>query len=152
MLSLPASGQCQCGHLTYDLTAQPFVEYTCHCRECQRLSSSAFNTCIQVPAESVSIISGSATTRGRNTDTGNCLTMWFCSSCGSTLYCENSARPTIRTIFVGTLDHPEQVEVDAHIWLKRKLPWVVIPAGHRAFEGAGDWTSDYARDLKRYQP
>jgi hypothetical protein len=152
MLSIPASGQCQCGALTYELTGRPFVQYTCHCRECQRLSSSAFSTCIQMPAESVNITSGTAVTRTRDTDTNNRLTIWFCSACGSALYCQSSARLRIRTVFAGTLDNPERVEVTAHIWLKRKLPWVLIPKEHRAYETAGDWSSDYAHDMQRYKP
>ncbi|MGI9323849.1 MAG: GFA family protein [Pseudomonadales bacterium] len=144
-------GRCQCGNLTYSVSAEPFVAYTCHCRECQRLSSSAFNTCAQVPAESVQIMTGMAATRTRATETGNRLTMWFCSNCGSALYCQNSARPRINTVFVGTLDQPEAVQVSAHIWLKHKLPWFNVPSGHRSFDGPGDWTADYAEDLQRYQ-
>ena len=44
------------------------------------------------------------------------------------------------------------VAVDAHIWVKRKLPWVQLPAGHRIFEEAGDWTPDYVHDPGRYRP
>jgi hypothetical protein len=51
---------------------------------------------------------------------------------------------------VGTLDDPGAVNVDAHIWAKRKLPWIVLPADHRVFEGPGDWTQDYAVDPDRY--
>ncbi len=77
--------------------------------------------------------------------------MWFCSACSSTLFCQNSARPRIRTVFIGTLDHPTNVEVSAHIWLKRKLPWVTLPVAHRQFEASADWTADYAGDLARYK-
>lgn len=152
MLSLPTTGQCQCGQVQYALSAQPFVAYTCHCIECQKLSSSAFTTCIQVPSESVTITRGSAAYRDRSADSGNTLTTWFCSHCGSTLFSQNAARPRIRTIYVGTLSQPHRVQVDAHIWLKRKLPWVILPQAHRHFDEAGDWTQDYANDLARYKP
>lgn len=145
------SGQCQCGALRYQVAAQPFVAYTCHCRECQRLTSSAFSTCAQVRAEALTITTGSAATRTRPTETGNELTMWFCRDCSSTLFCQNSARPRIRTLFIGTLDNPTAVEVSAHIWLKRKLPWVTLPVAHRQFAEAADWTADYAADPTRYK-
>ena len=118
MIDVPATGRCQCGQLGYAVSAQPFVEYTCHCRECQRLSSSAFATRMQVPAEAVDITAGVAHTRTRPTDSGSELCIWLCASCGSVVFLQNSARPRVRTVLVGTLEHPEQVQVNAHIWLK----------------------------------
>ena len=152
MLEIPARGRCQCGACSYTLLAAPYVAYTCHCKECQKLTSSAFLSCIQVPSESVEITSGSLASRERVADSGNKLETWFCSSCGSTLFAENSARPRVRTIHIGSLEHPESVEVNAHIWVNRKLPWVNLSENHRIFEQAGDWTEDYARDPTRYKP
>lgn len=144
------SGGCQCGAVRFEVSAPPFVAYTCHCRECQRLSSSAFTTCAQFPAESVNIIQGDTRTRVRDTDSGNRLTGWFCPSCGSTVFLQNSARPRIRTVFTGTLDEPETMPVSAHIWMDRAMPWFVVPEGHRTFPRGADWTEDYKDDLERY--
>jgi hypothetical protein len=151
MLETPFKGGCQCGAVRYRCSAPPFVSYTCHCLACQRLTASAFATCIQVPAEALSVTSGSPCTRERETDSGNRLSTAFCASCGSALYSANSARPRLRTIYVGTLDTAASVDVNAHIWTKRKLPWVVIPPGHREFPEAGNWRSDYARDPSRLE-
>ncbi|MFT5444879.1 MAG: hypothetical protein ACI9DC_000039 [Gammaproteobacteria bacterium] len=152
MLNLPTNGHCQCGACTYTLHAQPYVAYTCHCTACQKLTGSAFLSCMQVPAESVTMTGGAPVTSERTTDTGNVLRTWFCSSCGSTLFAENSARPRVRTVHIGSLEHPEIAEVNAHIWVRRKLPWITLPKGHRIFDAAGDWTEDYAQDLSRYKP
>ena len=145
------NGQCQCGAVRYQVTGEPFVVYTCHCRECQRLTASAFSTCAQFPAESVFIHGGHPATRSRGTDSGNELTMWFCQDCGSTLYCQNSARPRVRTVFIGTLDEPARFKVSAHIWLDRSLPWFEVPTGHRKFARGADWSHDYRADPDRYQ-
>tara|TARA_B100000676_G_scaffold312698_1_gene388287 strand:- start:2597 stop:2953 length:357 start_codon:yes stop_codon:yes gene_type:complete len=107
---------------------------------------------MQVPAEAVEMTAGVAHTRTRPSDSGNEISMWLCASCGFAVFLQNSARPRVRTVLVGTLEHLEQVQVDAHIWLKRKLPWVVIPAAHRQFDGAGDWSDDYAHDPDRLLP
>lgn len=151
MLQIPASGRCQCGICSYLVTAEPYVAYTCHCTECQKLTASAFLSCMHVPAESVNITSGSPRSRNRIADSGNELETWFCPSCGSTLFAANSSRPRVRTVHIGTLDHPEEVALCAHIWVKRKLPWVTLPEHHRIFEGPGDWTDAYAHDLSRYK-
>ena len=150
MLNLPLNGGCQCGACRYTVSAKPFVAYTCHCKECQKLTASAFLTCMQVAAESVDVHSGLPQTNLRIADSGNELTTHFCGDCGSTLYIENSARPRVRTVHIGTLDNPSEVEVTAHIWVKSKLPWVELPAAHRIFPGPGDWRADYASDPSRY--
>ena len=148
MLEVPFEGGCQCGAVRYRCTAPPFVAYTCHCLECQRLVASAFATCIQVPAEALDV-TGATASRERTADSGNRVRSVFCPSCGSALYAANSARPRLRTIYVGTLDAAADVEVDAHIWTRRRLPWVVLPPGHRTFPEAGDWRPDYAADPSR---
>ena len=66
------------------------------------------------------------------------------------MYAKNSARPFVVTLHVGSLDKPEKVEVNAHIWLKQKLPWVEIPDGHRRFDESGDWLEDYKDDPSKY--
>lgn len=148
-MEIPFEGGCQCGAVRYRCAAAPFVAYTCHCLECQKMTSSAFATCIQVSSESFAIVAGSPHCRGRVSEDANMLTTSFCSACGSALFIENSARPRIRTILVGTLDRAGDVEVSAHIWTMRKLPWVALPPGHRVFERGGDWRADYAHDPSR---
>ena len=151
MLKVPFEGGCQCGAIRYRCTAPPYVQYTCHCRACQRLTSSAFATAIQVPAEAFSIQEGTVLTRDRTADSGNRLTTAFCGTCGSVLYSANSARPRLRSIYVGTLDTAADVDVSAHIWTKMRWPWVLIPEGHRVFAEAGDWRPDYAEDPTRLE-
>ena len=152
MISLPASGQCQCGQVQYTLKEQPYVAYTCHCKACRQLTSSAFTLCAQVPAEALAITAGSPRQRVRIAESGNGLTTSFCAHCGSALFAQNSARPRIKTIFAGTLDQDTSLNVSAHIWTSHKFPWVQLPVGHRVFETHGDWTSDYALDPSRYRP
>jgi len=149
-LPLPAHGGCQCGECRYELSADPYVAYTCHCRACQKLTASAFLSCMQIPIEGFKPSRGTPESRSRTADSGNVLNTAFCGKCGSTLYIDNSARPRVRTVHIGSLDNPDHVEVTAHIWVKRKLPWVILPASHRIFEAAGNWTQDYLADPSRY--
>ncbi len=150
-MRVPFNGGCQCGAVRYRCTSSPFVCYTCHCRACQHITASAFATCIQVPAEALEVLSGSPGVFTRVADSGNTLTTSICTVCGSALFVANSARPRIRTIYVGTLDCASEVEVDAHIWVSRRLPWVVLPKDHRVFPNAGDWRPDYASDPTRLE-
>ena len=151
-MKAPYEGGCTCDAVRYRCDAPPFVAYTCHCLACQHLTSSAFATCMHVPTEALAVTRGSPASFDRIADSGNALTTSLCAACGSALFVANASRPRTRTIYVGTLDRAAEVAVDAHIWVKRKLPWVHLPEQHRTFEGQGDWTEDYARDPSRYRP
>lgn len=43
VMDLPQTGACQCGAIRYEIGEAPQLVYTCHCRDCQRLTSSAFS-------------------------------------------------------------------------------------------------------------
>lgn len=150
MSKLTATGGCRCAECRYILDGVPFVSYGCHCKECQKLTGSAFLMCMQIPAESLKLISGSPSISQRKADSGNILQTYFCGRCSSTLFAENSARPCVRTLHIGTLDEPDRVEVKAHIWVKNKLPWVQLRSQDRVYQEAGDWIQDYATDPERY--
>lgn len=151
MIESPYQGGCHCHAVNFQCWALPFVAYTCHCRDCQKLTSSAFATCMQVPTEAVEVIHGEPSVSVRISDAGNTLKTYFCKRCGSSLFTANHARPRLRTIYVGTLDSPAEVQVSAHIWVSRKLPWVVLPSNHRIFPEGGDWQPDYERDPTRLE-
>jgi hypothetical protein len=48
-MKLPQTGGCQCGKIRYEITEEPREVNTCHCLDCQRLTSSAFSLGIVVP-------------------------------------------------------------------------------------------------------
>jgi len=48
-MNLPQTGGCQCGKIRYEITESPQSVYACHCRDCQRLTSSAFSMRVVVP-------------------------------------------------------------------------------------------------------
>lgn len=149
MLGSPYDGGCLCGSARYRCSEPPFVGYTCHCQACQKLTSSAFATCMHVPAEAIELLSGEVAVTERRADSGNTLRSTRCADCGSTLFSQNSARPRATTIYIGTLDDPDRVDVTAHIWTKRKLSWVDIPSEHLSFDEAGDFRHYYAHDPTR---
>jgi hypothetical protein len=64
------------------------------------------------------MVQGSPAFRVRTSDRGNALETAFCGICSTALYSGSSARPRIRTIYVGTLDRAADVEVRAHIWTR----------------------------------
>jgi hypothetical protein len=64
-------------------------------------------------------------------------------------------RPDEFTLFVraGTLDAPEAVRPDVHIYTRSKLPWLTLPEGAQAFEAFYKidevWPAESRERLKR---
>ena len=46
----------------------------------------------------------------------------------------SGAGPTVHFVRVGTLDEPDRLPPDVHIFTMSKQPWVVLPAGVPAVE------------------
>src|SRR2546426_3087648 len=42
MSNIAFEGGCACGDIRYKLAAPPLIVHACHCRDCQRLTGSAF--------------------------------------------------------------------------------------------------------------
>ena len=47
-MELPQAGGCLCGKIRYEITEAPRLVYTCHCTDCQHLTSSAFSVALAV--------------------------------------------------------------------------------------------------------
>jgi len=136
--SLPLRGGCQCGAVRYEITAEPQALYVCHCRECQKQSASAFGISLIVPSAGFRLTQGEVGSWSRAADSGRRLRCLFCAECGSRLW--HAAEPAGDTVSVkgGSLDLPLDLGTAIHIWVSRKLPGVVIPAGRPQFEGEPD--------------
>ena len=39
-----SEGKCLCGSVTWELTAEPFAAYNCHCKMCQKVHGTPFGT------------------------------------------------------------------------------------------------------------
>jgi hypothetical protein len=57
-MKLPLTGRCLCGTIRYELTEAPQLVYTCHCTDCQRITSSAFSLGIALPETAFHLTAG----------------------------------------------------------------------------------------------
>ena len=71
------------------------------------------------------------------TPSGRISTQRMCAVCHTRVYNSNSARPGIAVVRAGTLDRSDELDIVAHIWVKRKQPWLKLPESVPAWsEGA----------------
>lgn len=118
-------GGCQCGQVRYTLRQPPTAVYCCHCRECQKQSASAFGISVAMRAADVAV-TGRLASWERATDLGTRTRCHFCPDCGSRVYHHGSAASDWVTLKGGSLDDPSILTPSAHIWVSRKLAWVVL--------------------------
>ena len=123
-------GGCVCGAVRYRAQGPPVVGTVCHCRFCQTRLASAFAVMASFKEEAVEVLQGElSTVEHRSDESGRWLRMNFCPRCGTTVSHTAELRPGVRTIAAGTFDDPGWFRIDRHIWVRSKLPWVVIPEG-----------------------
>jgi hypothetical protein len=147
-------GGCACGALRYKLTADPLIVHACHCRDCQRLTGSAFVTNIWIERKFVEAGSAEPKSFKLTAGSGKQHEVFFCDRCGTYLWSKYYASPgDTLLVRVGTLDHPEAIQPDVHIFTRSKLPWVDLPKDIPAFEAFYDmnavWSAPSKERLRR---
>ncbi len=127
-------GGCACGAMRYRLTDRPMITHCCHCRDCQRQTGSAFVINALIETDRIEVLSGDLVVAGMPTDSGRPHELYRCAACGTTVWSDYGGRPYLRFVRVGTLDDPEAVPPDVHIFTRSKLPWVGLPEAAHAWE------------------
>jgi hypothetical protein len=118
-------GGCLCGTVRYRARGRPTQVNHCHCRMCQRGSGAAVVTWATFPAARVEWVRGRPTLR-RSSDIA---ARGFCGSCGSALLWQGDAHKDLIDLTAGTLDRPEAIKPEDHIWTESAVPWLPVDDG-----------------------
>lgn len=118
------TGRCQCGAVTYRLSADPVAVRVCWCRDCQRLASNGTVNALSL-TDKLSI-QGKLSEFTRTADSGNHIRARFCPTCGTQLFSNSSARPLFTVIRAGTFDDPSSVRPTANIWARSAPDWACL--------------------------
>lgn len=133
-VNYPVKGQCQCGQVTFSLKAEPKVVIACHCKECQKLSTSAFSITCVVDAENIEI-KGDLKQTHRIATSGNDNVGHFCAGCGNRIFQVNPDSPDmIKFKAASSLDDTRMIVPTLHVWTSEKQDWVVLPDNVQQFE------------------
>ena len=131
-VTYPLHGACQCGKVTYRLNSAPKMVVACHCKECQKLSTSAFSITAMVSSDHVEF-QGEMQEWSRMADSGNESRAKFCSSCGNRIYHYNPAQPEAIKLKPSNLSDTRIIQPTAHVWVSEKQDWYQIPEGVKQF-------------------
>ena len=129
-------GGCACGGVRYRMTTAPIFVNCCHCRWCQRESGAAFALNAIIEADRVVVLKGAPSMVPTPSASGGGQIFARCPDCHVALWSNYAgAGDAVRFVRVGTLDQPDRVPPDIHIYTASKQPWVVIPEGAVALPG-----------------
>ena len=129
----PYEGGCLCGAVRYRVTAAPELVCHCHCTLCRRAAGAPVVTWATVAGEGFEIIRGTPASYSWSPRTKR----EFCGRCGSQLTFRFMGRSTV-DFTVATLDRPEVLEPDCHVWNAAHLPWMRMDDGLPRHEGEFD--------------
>jgi hypothetical protein len=128
-----AAGSCSCRAVRYRMTSRPLIVHCCHCRWCQRESGASFALNAVIEADRVVLLEGSPELVMTPSNSGKGQKIARCPVCRVALWSTYAgAGDALRFVRVGTLDDPDRLQPDIHIYTESKQPWVVLPLGARA--------------------
>ena len=128
-------GGCACGAIRYAVTEEPLIVHACHCRDCQRLTGSAFATNMWLERKHVAVSGAEPRVHRVSAGSGKPHDLFSCPNCGTILWSRYHGAPGDTMLLrAGTLDTPEAITPDVHIFTRSKVPWLTLPEGAPAFD------------------
>ena len=148
-----AEGRCTCGAVRYRMTSRPLFVHCCHCTWCQRETGTAFALNAMIEADRVVVLAGAPEVVDTPSNSGKGQKIARCPTCRVALWSNyGGAGDVIRFVRVGTLEAPQRLSPDIHIFTSTKQPWVALPSGVPAvpefYRRAEQWPADSLARLR----
>jgi hypothetical protein len=126
----PLAGGCDCRYLRYRMETPPLFVHCCHCRWCQRETGASFALNAMIEADRLTMESGEPELVDTPSASGRGQKIARCPKCRVAIWSNYAgAGPAVRFVRVGTLDEPDHLPPDIHIFTASKQPWVILPPG-----------------------
>jgi hypothetical protein len=124
----PLEGGCDCRYIRYRMETGPLFVHCCHCRWCQRETGASFALNAMIEADRVTLTSGDPEVVDTPSESRKGQKIARCPRCRVAVWSNYAgAGPVVKFVRVGTLDEPDHLPPDIHIFTATKQPWVVIP-------------------------
>jgi hypothetical protein len=115
------AGGCLCGAIRYELAREPFDCGWCHCRTCQLYGGAPAMAFASVPRDDFAWTKGEDQVRWLKSSSFGQRA--FCAACGSPLQVKVEHQPETVDFPVATLDEPDRVPPEFHIFWGSKVAW-----------------------------
>jgi hypothetical protein len=123
-------GGCTCRAVRYRIEARPLYVHGCHCRWCQRESGSALAINAMIETDRVTLLAGAPERVATPSASGRGQTILRCPHCRVSVWSHYAgAGERVAFVRVGTLDTPDALPPEIHIFTSTKQPWLALPEG-----------------------
>jgi hypothetical protein len=145
--SVSYTGGCTCRLVRYRMTTKPMFVHCCHCRWCQRETGASFALNAMIEAPRVELSQGEVEVVDTPSNSGKGQKISRCPKCRIALWSNyGGAGDAVRFVRVGTLDEPDRLPPDVHIFTASKQPWIVLspttPAFAEYYKAAEIWSKE----------
>ncbi|HZD53992.1 MAG TPA: GFA family protein [Woeseiaceae bacterium] len=128
-----AEGGCTCRTVRYRMESRPLFVHCCHCHWCQRETGTAFALNALIETDRVTVLAREPEAILTPSNSGKGQKIVRCPECRVAVWSHyGGAGDALSFIRVGTLDNPDLLPPDIHIFTSSKQPWVMLPAGATA--------------------
>ena len=146
-------GGCTCRAVRFRMTAMPLFVHCCHCRWCQRETGASFALNAMIEAEHVDLLQGTPEVVLTPSLSGKGQKITRCSACRIALWSNyGGGGDLVRFVRVGTLDEPDRLPPDIHIFTMSKQPWVVlspdVPVMEKYYDRDREWPAPSLERLR----
>ncbi|RFU27520.1 hypothetical protein B7463_g8802, partial [Scytalidium lignicola] len=159
-----ATATCICGavQLAFSTQDQDLVKnFICHCTDCRKITASMFASNFTVADVHVKHLRGQdnlkAFSQSRTIATGNTITNYFCSTCGTLMYRASSGFPGLLFMRIGTVDdfnlHETKLKPHVEQFVDDRVGWLLPVGGVKQVKGmstSSKGLNDYVPKLKLY--
>lgn len=157
MNTYPIEGGCGCKTIRYRVTSAPLIVHCCHCRWCQRESGASFALNAMIESDRVECLGPEPEMIDTPSQSGRGQKIARCPHCKVAVWSHYAGSGLFtRFVRVGTLDSPDALPPDVHIFTASKQPWVVLPEGAQAFaefyNPAEVWSGETRERFGRLKP
>ena len=122
-------GGCTCGAVRYRMTSTPMFVHCCHCTWCQRETGTAFALNAMIESDRVELLQGEVEVVDTPSNSGKGQKISRYPKCRIAVWSNYAgAGDAVRFLRVGTLDEPQRMPPDIHIFTSTKQQWVVLPS------------------------
>lgn len=115
-------GGCLCGAIRYRSTSAPLRAVICHCSMCRKHSGAPALAFVHFPLDTFTWLHGQPA-RYRSSKFAE---RGFCPTCGSTITMHEEVLADRVQVTLGSLDEPERVRPDDHVWTQEQIEWFDI--------------------------
>ena len=156
-MSFPIEGGCACKAVRYRMQTKPLIVHCCHCRWCQRETGAAFALNAMIEADRVPLLAGEPELVDTPSQSGMGQKIVRCPKCRIAVWSHYAgAGPLLKFVRVGTLDEPDRLPPEIHIFTSSKQPWVLIPPGMPSvpeyYEREKVWSKESLQRRKAFLP